>query len=161
MMAAFGRTTNAFIADANAKNALLLPDSGVDVRQAGHLAEVAVTAGKDYPELPWFQLCKALAAYRQGEPSTAATFARKTLTAAGWELERDATAYAILAMAEHQLKQPQQARQALAEAVSIIQTRLPQTDKGELDQNWVDGVIARILLREAREFVEAPPGTHR
>jgi serine/threonine-protein kinase len=123
----------------------------------GHLADVALVQGKAKAELPWFQLCKALAEYRQANFSSAAEWAQKTVAVATPMVKRDAAAYAILAMAQHQLNHAEQAHAALAKAVEITETKMPRLGSGDLGPDWQDWLIAHILLREARELVEGQP----
>ena len=58
------------------------------------------------------------------------------------------------ATAEQQLKQPEDARKALAQATQVFETKLLKVESGDLGENWPEWLIARILLREARELVE-------
>jgi hypothetical protein len=71
--------------------------------------------------------------------------------------ERDVAACAVLAMAQQQLKKTDEARAALAKGLDLAQTKLPQLGSDNLEQDWVDWLIAHILLREARELVEGQP----
>jgi hypothetical protein len=62
-------------------------------------------------------------------------------------------------MAQHQLKQTDEARVALAKAIELAQTQLPQLGRDNLDQDWVDWLIAHILLREAKALLEGETAT--
>ena len=54
---------------------------------------------------------------------------------------------AVLALAEHQLKHPDEARTALDEASQVIQHQLA------IDRNYDDLLIAEILFREAEALI--------
>jgi tetratricopeptide (TPR) repeat protein len=136
-----------------AMDCLLLPPSGADLATVGHLAEVAVTAARVNQYLPWSQVTKGLAEYRQRRFAGAVEWAQKTLLGAGKVRERDVQAYAVLAMAQHQLKHPDEARAALGKAVQITRTELPQLESGDLGLSWLDWADAHILLREAKALI--------
>ena len=48
---------------------------------------------------------------------------------------------------------------ALAKAVELAQTKLPQLGRDNLEQDWVDWLVAHILLREAQGLVNRERGT--
>jgi hypothetical protein len=73
--------------------------------------------------------------------------------------QRDVAAWAVLAMAQHRLQQTEQARTALAKALELAQTKLPQLGSDNLEQDWVDWLIAQILLREAKALLAGEPST--
>lgn len=58
-------------------------------------------------------------------------------------------------MAQHQLKRSDEARAAFAKAVDIVNTKLPKLENAPLNENWVDWLIAHILLREAQAWTLA------
>ena len=76
------------------------------------------------------------------------------MAAAGQLLERDAAAYLVLAMAQIKLKQEAAARIALDRGAEIVERKLPKLDSGDLGVQWVDVVIANLLLREARALIK-------
>jgi tetratricopeptide (TPR) repeat protein len=137
-----------------ATDCLLLPPSGEDLPTVAHLADVAARTAGVNQYLPWSQVTEALAEYRQGHFADGVEWAQRALLAAGKVLERDVQAYAVLAMAQHQLKHADEARAALAKAVELTQTKLPQLDSGDLGPQWWDLLIAHILLREAHALME-------
>jgi hypothetical protein len=47
----------------------------------------------------------------------------------------------------------------LAKASELAQTKLPQLGGDSLEQDWVDWLIAHILLREAKALVTGQPKT--
>src|SRR5206468_1009233 len=103
-----------FVAERIAKACLLTPIDGKDSLATAHLAEIAVTRGKDSEYFPSFAFAKALAEFRAGAFESAAEWAQRVLAKAGIDLRRDAQSYLVLAMAHQQLKQSLEARAALA-----------------------------------------------
>ena len=132
----------------------LLPrDSGWSV--PAQLAETAVTRGTNHVRLPYFQLVKGLVEYRQGRFDSAVEWAQKSLSSSGTNYTTAASAGAVLAMAQQQLKQTDKARKSLAQATQVFETKLPKQESGDLGENWPEWLIARIFLREAKGVVEA------
>jgi WD40 repeat protein/tetratricopeptide (TPR) repeat protein len=60
----------------------------------------------------------------------------------------------VLAMARHQLKQPAEARAALARGIGILQTNLLRVDTADLGPEWSRVLVSQILLREAKTLIE-------
>ena len=139
-----------------AKDCLIHAAAGVDLPRVATLAELAVTAGKDQPAYPFFQFCKALAEYRQGHFASAAEWARQ---ASGTSFSLVVVeASAVLAMAQHQLQQPEAARTSLIQAESTFASKLPQLESGDIGGDWRDWVIARALLTEAQALIKPDRG---
>jgi hypothetical protein len=122
------------------------------------MADTAVRLGADNPNFVYFHHAKSLAAYRCGQFSDAAEWAGKVLVQAGQDFHRDAQAFLVLAMAQHELGRTGDARASLARGVEIIETRLPALDSGDLGGLWGDWNIAQVLLREAKALVEGVSG---
>src|SRR5258708_20607174 len=78
-----GNTTQPNVADRIAKDLLMLPCSGPDLATAAQMAEVAVNAPTDHPDMTWFRFAKGLAEYRQGHFSSAVEWMQKVLFDAG------------------------------------------------------------------------------
>ena len=155
-LAQFGQTADAYTAERMAKDCLILPDSRVDLGAVSAWADTAVTAGKDSDDLPWFQLCKGLAEYRQGHFAAAVDWTQKALSRAGVNLQRDAEAYLVLAMARYGSRQADEARAAFAKGVDITERKLPNLDSGFLGDYWIDWIITHALVREAKELIHGP-----
>jgi tetratricopeptide (TPR) repeat protein len=155
MLARFGTTNDPPSAQRVAKGALLLPLSGADLVTAAALAETGLRVGKEYPIGP-FHFTKGLAEYRQGHFDMAADWAKRALAKPGVYV-RDAQAYAVLAMSHQQLKQIGEAREALAQAKQIVETKLPGADSNDLGSSFHDWFIAHILLREAKALIDGQP----
>ena len=138
-----------------AKDCLILPRPGADLKVPGELAETAVTRGRsDSGSLSYFQCCKALAEYRQGHREGAISWARKA--AASSSPYPRGEAYAILAMAQHQLKQTDDSRAALKVCADVVQREMPKLDDGLLGGDWRDWIVAHALLTEAKSQIEGP-----
>jgi tetratricopeptide (TPR) repeat protein len=156
----FARTTDAdLVADRMAKSCLLLPAPGVDLDEASRLADTAVARGQQSEYLPWFQLTKALAEYRQGHFARAIEWANKVLACAGRLADRDATAWLVVAMAQGQLNERKAAPFALNKAKEIVNAKLPKLDSGDLGQLWPDRLIIDTLAREAESLMESESPT--
>ena len=146
----FADLTNPYSADRMAKDCLLLPSSGVDLKVAGKLADIAVNAGKDSLGMPYFQACKALCEYRKADFREAIEWAKTSLSN-GAPLAR-AQAYAVLAMAQWQLGRKEAARAALAAGTALTPEIFsgPEANKNE---GWLSWIFARVSLDEANALV--------
>jgi thiol-disulfide isomerase/thioredoxin len=164
MLDRFGATTVPRVAEGTAKTCLLLPSAvgPDDLTLAANAAENAVTLSGKGDWMHWRLMTKGLAEYRQGRFTNAIDqmeLAQKALTH-----ERDlagntckADSYFVMALARQQLKQPGEARAALASGLEIVQQKLPKLDSGDLGQTWYDVLPAYILMREAKETIEGLP----
>jgi serine/threonine protein kinase/Flp pilus assembly protein TadD len=150
----FLSTNDAGTADNFAKACSLDPRAGVKLDTVAEAAETAVTLGKDSEFFPWFALCKSMAEYRQRHFAVATNWAQKSLAAAGQIPERDAAAYLMLAMAQTELNQTTAARNSFEKGCDIVERKLPRLDSKDLGNLWHDGLIARLLLREARILIK-------
>ncbi|MCW1922456.1 serine/threonine-protein kinase [Luteolibacter arcticus] len=146
----FVAPTDPFLADRMAKDCLIMPSAEGDVKAAAALAEVAVSKGAGRASSPLFHFCKALAEYRQGNFAEAIEWAEKVK---GLLPHAAVEAGAILAMANHQLKQFDAARAHLAGSSAAF-AKLPSLESGDLGGDWRDWIIARTLLAEARTLIE-------
>jgi serine/threonine protein kinase len=152
----FANATNAYIADRMAKDCLILPRRGADLKVPGELAETAVTLGReDKAAFPFFQCCKALAEYRQGNWETATNWAGQAAENP-FPYSR-AEAFAILAMSQHHLNQSGEARATLKKSLDVAQTQLPKLEDGDLGQDWRDWIIAHALQSEAKRMIDGEP----
>ncbi len=141
----------------------MVPGTGGDLEAPSQLARKALTLGKDSAWLSFFQFGNGLAEYRRGEYASAVDWMRKVIgqpmsvgrPSPAWE--RDVAAWAVLAMAQHRLQQTEEARRALVQGLELAQTKLPQFGNDNLEQDWVDWLIAHILLREAKALLAGEP----
>ena len=136
-----------------------MPSSGADLETAASLADIAVGAIPNHPEwtnyVAWGEFAKGLAEYRRGRFASARDW-METVLAHGDEFNRDAAACMVVAMAQYQLKQTDEARNALAKGIEIEQTKLPKLESGDIGGGRWDWIIAHALLREAKELIEGP-----
>jgi len=154
----FQHTKSPDIADRVAKACLVLPDSGVDFESSAALAETALALEKARLRMPWHYFCKSLAEYRRENFSEAARWGQQTLAHATeplavriWavndtSLERDACAYALLAMAQHRLGLPDQAKDSLRKG-EVAEASLQNLD-------LENGPYAHALMRQAKELIQ-------
>jgi hypothetical protein len=134
-----------------AKNALLVPTDGEDLEAAAKLADEAVKLGKNHPYLAYFQFAEGLAQYRRGWCAEAIA-TEASIASNGGVPERAMAACAVIAMAQHRLNHPAEAREALANAAQWASSKLPPLDANH-HINWGDFLIAHILLREAQALL--------
>ena len=152
-VAQFRQTKDPIVAERMAKDCLILPGSGVDLNVINAWADLAVAAGKDSGDLPWFQLAKGLAEYRSGRFPEAAQWAGKALEKSGDDY-RDRQATSVLAMSQHRLGQTEAARANLARALELG-AKMPKIESGDIGEGWLDWIIAHTLLGEAKSLIEA------
>ena len=144
---------------------MLVADPVPDLESASQLVAKALTLGKTNPWSSFILMDKGLAEYRQGQYASAVDWMCKVIgqpMSVGRSLpawERDTAAYSVLAMAQHRLKQADEARTTLAKASELARTKLPQLGSDNLEQDWVNWLIAHILLREAKALVNGQPKT--
>jgi tetratricopeptide (TPR) repeat protein len=160
MVDRFGADTNAAVLERTAKACLAVPGGRADLNTVSQLAEKAVNLGTNQILSYHFEFTKSLAAYRRGQFAQAAQGIRQVIGQPGdvggtsEDYFGEICANAVLAMALHQMKQPEEARATLAQAVKIADTRLAKLDDGDLGGSWYDWLTAHILLREAKELIE-------
>ena len=67
--------------------------------------------------------------------------------------------YVVLAMAQQQLKQPEEATKAFAKRLEIEEAKLPKLDSGDLGPGWYwrDWIIAHALMNEAKALIQGQP----
>lgn len=162
IIARFAGTADPYIADRMAKDCLILPLPGVDLHPIAAMANTAVTVGSGYAELPFFEVCKALAEYREGHFDEAIVWAQKTLqnpnsNSRNFSPYSQGEAYAVIAMAKYQLNLVEGARTAMAKLSEIVESQLPRIEGGDLGVNWRDWIIVDALRKEARSLIEGLP----
>jgi eukaryotic-like serine/threonine-protein kinase len=158
----FGSETNPVIARRIALSCLTQPPRSEDMSTVERLVEISVKQGHDYREF-----AKGLFEYRQGRFATAVEWLEQALKKREFP-GRDAQAWAILAMAQHQLKNFEAARAALAKAKSAAE-KVSKPDPGEFDDqgwyrtdyakdwyNWLVNQGIQIFLHEAETLLAAP-----
>jgi len=154
MVARFADTRACGIADAMAKDCLILSSSGVGLKPVAAMAEFAVSQGQKEVGYTFFEICKALAEYRQGHNDEAVKWSQ--LASVNPYPYSQAEAYAILAMSQYQLGQETEARAVLAKCEDDIQRRLPKVGSRDLGQDWKDWIIGHALFTEATNLIGRP-----
>jgi len=147
----FSNTTNVTIADQMAKDCLILPSAGVDLKTVAAMSGLAVTKGKAHGAYHFFQCCEGLAQYRLGNYQEAAKWAQAAAKTPFPHSQ--AEAYATLAMAQYMLGNENDARQTLTNCNDVIQSRLAKPGQF-LGQDWKDWIIAHALQSEAKQMID-------
>ena len=143
LLAAFGGTSDPYVAERTSRACLLQPAPADELRQAAALAEraAAVDRSKYQGAYSFFVFVKGLAEYRQGRFDRAIAAMRGDASGVLGPTPR-----LVLAMALHQNGQAAEARKTLAAAVLAHDWRITQVR----DQ---DGMIFHILRREAERMI--------
>ncbi len=155
MMRRFGATTAPEVAAWVARACCLAPDSGVDFGRVAKLAERAVAGDEKHFGYRYAVLARGLAEYRAGRPAEAVKWLDRFGPVAGGG-NREATAFAALAMAQHRVGRAEEAAAALARARAILKEKMPDPAGGRPfgPPDWAEWVHAQILVREAEALVK-------
>ena len=150
-------TTDPQVAETTAKTCCLAPDAVGDFVLVRQLADRAVTGNEQHVYHRLFVLTQALVGYRAGEYANAVDAVGRfspNPEGAHW----DASALAVLAMAQSRLARPGEARTALQVANTILEQKMPDADEGrQFDSgDWHDWLHAQILCREAERVLTGP-----
>src|SRR5678815_5459159 len=143
----------------------MLPSSGADLAIVERLADGALTsaAAENNLYISYHQFTKGLVEYRQGRFVSASGWMRKSIDDPfyGSGHMRYVSSYMVLAMAQLQLKQHDEARAAFSKGIEIEEAKLPKLDSGYLGTEWYwrDWIIAHALMNEARALIEGQPPT--
>lgn len=160
----FANSTDPVIAERTFKNCLLLP---VDASRLAALTTLADLAAKSTADenawkintrmLQWRCLSLALFEYRSGNYHGAIDWGNRSLVNHSTCEAREASVYAILAMAYHQLGQTDNARAELALSRDMIDHKFKAgLDAGDGAHGfWFDWILGRILEREAIANIES------
>jgi serine/threonine protein kinase/WD40 repeat protein len=162
MLARFGNTDKLEIADRTAKACSLAPEAVSDFGPVLKLTDRVVTGTEEHRDYRWFVLTKGLAEYRAGHYAVAVDWLNRFSPRAGG-VHQDATAFAVLAMAKHQLglapgadavRLAAEARAALGHAQAILADKMPDPKEGRpFDSYFHDWLHAQILVREAEKLI--------
>jgi eukaryotic-like serine/threonine-protein kinase len=154
MLRQFGDTTDPVVAERTAKDCLMLPPSAAHLSTITKLTETAVSAGPGHRFWASMQFTKGLTEFRQGRFSDAVEWLEPVLPRTN-DVYRTVQAYMTLAMAQHQLKQTEQAQTTLASGVKFADSHLPKFgNKSGPEERGNDWIIAHALMREARKLIE-------
>jgi serine/threonine protein kinase len=156
----FSNASDPHVADKMAKDCLILPSSGVDLRPVVALADLAIDRGSTSSAAGLFKCCKALAELRLGHHEAALKWAQQATQ--GGIFQGQAEAFAIVAMAQFKLNKTDEARAALVDCNKIVEEKLPKPD-ADLGKDWRDWIIAHALQSEAKLMIDGasfPPAVH-
>jgi serine/threonine protein kinase len=141
-----GTNADPVLARQIALDCLFAPAQDVDLTPVAELAKKSQSP-----------LVMALAEYRQGHYAEAADLANKSLTNSGEDSFGQAEAAATLAMAQQQLKQPDNAKISLTKCEQIVVTQLPKLESGDLGPGWGQWLMAKALKKEASTLIDGKP----
>jgi hypothetical protein len=150
MLVRFGPTRVPEEMDRTAKACLLLPLDDADRAEAVRLANGAA-ANEGHRFIDYFRFAQGLAQYRTADDASAV----KTLAEVS-KTDTDAVAVpslSVLAMARYRLGLTAEAQATLNVAQRRAADRLPTADAADLGASWSDVLVARMLLREARDMI--------
>ncbi len=157
MLKRFGHTTNPVLAERTAKTCLLWPDVA-DQKLVQKLAELAVTNTEKHTFRQAFLLAKGLAEFRAGNPRTSINMLRASLKNIGIGTVSDAPfnslANLFIAMSYHRLGQDKDARQALQQARTVIDTELERWKQENAWKGNADWLRSMSVLREAEALID-------
>ncbi len=155
----FGASRDPSTCSKAAKACLILPCPAVDPLAISNWIQIAATASGPAWLRPWADLTIRHAYYRMGHFAQAVEGEQELISGSDPVPEREVARLCVLAMAQHQLNNPRQARAALAKAAEITRTKLPALDSGDLGASWWDTLLAHMLLHEAQALIgnEPPP----
>jgi hypothetical protein len=144
------------IADRTAKTCLLAPNAVPDFNRVQTLADRTVDGTEKQGDYHWFVFVKGLAEYRAGRHAEAVKWLERFEPHADG-VHVDASAFAVLAMAQHSLGQKQKAGAMLKSAQAIFAEKMPDPAAGRpFDNMWQDWLHCQILLREAEALLKPP-----
>jgi tetratricopeptide (TPR) repeat protein len=151
MQRRFGKTNDPQIAERTAKVSLAVADAAGDRSLLLGLAQRAVTGTENSGIYTHFQWVKGLADYRAGRFKQALPWLRKGQEKFSHPVFKT-QAQLLVAMTLHQLRQYDAAREALAEAIEMMDKDAPEqgTDQGPI---WLDWVICRTIRGEAEKLI--------
>jgi TPR repeat protein/serine/threonine protein kinase len=153
----FGSSTDPYVAERIAKDCLLIPSAGVNLELIDKMVDVSLRAGTSHPAIPWCQLVRGLADYRQERFNSAVEWIVKALDRPTDDYPtRRCQAMMVLAMAHFQLRHTNEAKVALSLGIARAQDQLPTLESGDLQQS-TDWLIANVLMKEAISLIEAEP----
>jgi hypothetical protein len=151
MLRQFAPTRDPDVAARTAEDCLILPPTAAELTTIGELVDTALAAGPAHASWHFFEFVKGLAEYRVGHFATAVEWLQKALTQPDNGVHALA-AQAVLAMAQHQLGQAENARATLAEAVQRLQATAPKLPV----PTGNDQMTAQLLVEQAQALIGQP-----
>ncbi len=151
MLEQFQGSTEPSALERTAKVGLLTAPPDSERARLTSAAIAAVTRGADSSFLPWYQLARGMAAYRDGQFRGAVELLQKVQDSASSAIECKTAALLFLAMSESRLGDVTRARRSLDVARRALEASAPQPD--DLGGSWPDWLICQIALREAEAVI--------
>jgi serine/threonine protein kinase len=159
-LAQFGSNKDPLIADRMAKDCSISLASGVDFKAIQGWTTTSCTLAQTHYSFAHIQCTRGLAEYRQGNFTNAVEWVQKSITRAlarrddvQWHFME---AYAVLAMAQHQLGQNAEAKDSMKNSAGV-EANMSKLDGGDIGHDWIDWIIAHKLLEEAKTLIEGQP----
>jgi len=154
VLATFTNTTNPYWAQRISMDCLVWPNPELDLQLVHKLADIAVSRGSGETDaLPYFQVSKAMSAYRLGRYDEAILWAAKALESPPPYVS--AHACAVLSMANCQLGRPTEARAMLTRGEALAPNIVPVRGIEKFGEAWVAWLFARIALDEAKTLIQS------
>jgi tetratricopeptide (TPR) repeat protein len=153
MLRRFGQSKETHLAERTAKTCLLIPDAVPDLKPVVQLAELAITGTEKNNNYKWYLLARGMADYRMGDLQTAINRLQKSLTPERELLYLDSIASLFIAMAQHKLGKPDEARQTLFKTFTLADQKFPKLNASGLGEDWADWLRFQIVRREAEALI--------
>jgi serine/threonine protein kinase/tetratricopeptide (TPR) repeat protein len=155
MLRQFAGVSDPEVAAQMAVDCLLATPLETNFAAINKLVDAAVSAGPTHGSWRFIVFAKGLAEYRQGHFADVAGWLQKV---AGQDNNpRHAVMVdMVLAMAQYQLKQTDQARSTLARGVELANAKLSKLDTPD----WNDQLTAHLLMREAQALIGTIPAAN-
>jgi serine/threonine protein kinase/tetratricopeptide (TPR) repeat protein len=155
MLERFGERRIPAVAERTAKTCALAFESGIDPERVLQVTHQAIGGTEKHQDYRWFVLAQAMAEYRAGHRTAAVDWLERFAPQTGGA-HSDATAFAVLAMAQHHLGRSEAARAALSNAQAILRTKMPDPQRERpFGNDWHDWLRAQILCREAEALLKS------
>jgi serine/threonine protein kinase/Tfp pilus assembly protein PilF len=148
MLRQFSSTSDPAIAAEIAKDCLILPLAAEDLPAVNRMVGTAMADNTNQAAALNAELVRGLADYRGGDFAGAAQLAQKVAQQTG-DPNRAVQALAVLAMAQQQLNQPDQARETLAKASDLAGRKISSSEAN----TWYDQLAGKALLYDARLLI--------
>jgi hypothetical protein len=152
----FGETQDGLVAERMTKDCMIFPSSGIDLEAVVRMSGRRVYLSDIYPEFTtWLAECRQGHYERANEWMERVLQMERVLSSSGTDpnLFLFAQAHMVIAIAQHGLHNPIEARAAFARGMEIIETKLPKLESGDISEYWYDWIVAHALMREARALI--------
>jgi serine/threonine-protein kinase len=151
MLERFGDTKDLWVAEHVAMICLLMPDAVADRERVLKLARWTVPQNSNER---WFLLCVALSEYRAGRSAEAVRWLERFAPKAAYGRPSEVSAFAVLALAQHDQGRREDALAALDQAERVA-TKMPDPAGGRpFGDDWPDWLHGQALLGEAEKVIK-------